>query len=60
MKTIQLCPAEPERDSGQIATLISSQEDEPTSESGLKEDYEKITSAMLQKSSCRVLSAKCK
>ena len=40
-KTILLRPAEPERDFGQIAALISSQEDEPTSESALKEDYEK-------------------
>jgi GNAT superfamily N-acetyltransferase len=39
MKTIVLRPAEPERDFGQIAALISSQEDEKTSEAGLKEDY---------------------
>jgi GNAT superfamily N-acetyltransferase len=40
-KTILLRPADPERDFDQIATLISSQEDEPTTEAGLKEDYEK-------------------
>jgi len=40
-KTILLRPADPEHDFGQIAILISSQEDEPTSESGLREDYEK-------------------
>jgi GNAT superfamily N-acetyltransferase len=41
MKTIRLRPVEPERDFGQIAAMISSQEDEPTTEAGLKEDYAK-------------------
>jgi GNAT superfamily N-acetyltransferase len=41
MKTIILRPAEAERDFGQIATLISSQEDEPSSEKDLMKDYEK-------------------
>lgn len=41
MKTIILRPADPERDFGQIAALISSQEDWHTSESSLKEDFEK-------------------
>lgn len=41
MKTIYLRPAEPVRDFGQMATMISSQEDEPTSESGLRDDFEK-------------------
>ena len=40
MNTIRLRPAEPERDFGQLATWFSSLEDEPTSEPGLKEDYE--------------------
>jgi GNAT superfamily N-acetyltransferase len=41
MKTVHVRPAAPERDFGQIAALISSQEDEPTTEAGLKEDCEK-------------------
>ncbi len=41
MKSIILQPADPERDFGQIAALISSQEDEPTSEQELNEDFEK-------------------
>jgi GNAT superfamily N-acetyltransferase len=41
MMNIHLLPAQPERDFGQIAVLISSQEDEPTTEAGLKEDCEK-------------------
>ena len=40
MKTINLRPTEPERDFRQIAALFSSQQDEPTSELGLKADYE--------------------
>jgi GNAT superfamily N-acetyltransferase/RimJ/RimL family protein N-acetyltransferase len=40
MKSIHLRPAEPEKDFGEIAVLISSQEDEPTTEAGLREDYE--------------------
>jgi GNAT superfamily N-acetyltransferase/RimJ/RimL family protein N-acetyltransferase len=39
MKTILIRPADPEHDFGQIASLISSQEDEPTSEAELKDDY---------------------
>jgi GNAT superfamily N-acetyltransferase len=40
MKTITLRPAEPESDFGQLAALFSSEQDEPTSEPGLKADYE--------------------
>lgn len=40
MKTITLRPAEPERDFGQIAALFSLEQDEPTSEPALKEEYE--------------------
>jgi GNAT superfamily N-acetyltransferase len=36
----KLRPAEPVRDFGQLAALFTSEQDEPTSESGLKEDYE--------------------
>jgi mycothiol synthase len=39
MKTITLRPAEPKRDFGQLAALFSLEQDEPTSESGLREDY---------------------
>ena len=48
MKTIILRPAEPERDFGQLAALFSSWEDEPTSEPGLKEDYEKQRERIIQ------------
>ncbi len=41
MKTINLRPINPKRDFGQIAILISSQEDETTTEDALKADYEK-------------------
>ncbi|HEX6269499.1 MAG TPA: GNAT family N-acetyltransferase [Anaerolineales bacterium] len=40
MKTITLRPAEPERDFGQLAALFSLEQDEPTSETGLRADYE--------------------
>jgi hypothetical protein len=40
MKNIKLRPAELERDFGQLAALFSLEQDEPTSESGLKIDYE--------------------
>jgi GNAT superfamily N-acetyltransferase len=40
VKTIHLRPAQVEDDFGQIAALISNQEDEPTSEPALKQDYE--------------------
>lgn len=40
MKTISLRPVEPERDFGQLASLFTSEQDEPTSESGLMADYE--------------------
>jgi GNAT superfamily N-acetyltransferase len=40
METISLRPSEPERDFGQIATLITLEQDEPTTESALKADYE--------------------
>jgi RimJ/RimL family protein N-acetyltransferase/L-amino acid N-acyltransferase YncA len=41
MRTILIRPAEPERDFGQIAALISSQEDERTSEAELIKDLAK-------------------
>ena len=40
MKLITLRPAELERDFGQLAVLFSLEQDEPTSEPGLKVDYE--------------------
>ena len=40
MKTITLRPAELERDFGQLAVWFSILEDEPTTEPGLKVDYE--------------------
>ncbi len=39
-KNITLRPVEPERDFGQLAALFSSEQDEPTSEAGLKVDYQ--------------------
>lgn len=41
MKTITLRPAEPERDFGQLAELFSSEEEQQTTEAGLRQDYEK-------------------
>ena len=40
MKTITLRTAEPKRDFGQMAVLFSLEQDEPTSETALMEDYE--------------------
>ena len=40
MKTIVLRPADPELDFRQLAALFSLEQDEPTSEPGLKLDYE--------------------
>jgi GNAT superfamily N-acetyltransferase len=40
MKPLTLRPAQLERDFGQLATLFSLEQDEPTSEHGLKADYE--------------------
>jgi mycothiol synthase len=40
MTIIHLSPVSPEQDFREIAYLISSQEDEPTTETGLREDYE--------------------
>ena len=40
MKTITLRPADLERDFGEIAALFSLEQDAPTSEAALKEDYE--------------------
>jgi len=40
MKPVTLRPADLERDFGQIAALFSLEQDEPTSEPGLKLDYE--------------------
>lgn len=39
MPSINLRPAEPERDFAELAALFSTQEDEPTTQSGLKEYY---------------------
>jgi GNAT superfamily N-acetyltransferase len=41
MTSIHLRPAEPEKDFGEIARLLSSQEDAPTSAADLREEYEK-------------------
>ncbi len=41
MTIVYLRPAAPEQDFGEIALLISSQEDDPTTEADLREDYEK-------------------
>ncbi len=40
MKTIMLRPIEPERDFGQLAVLFTREQDGPTTEPGLKTDYE--------------------
>jgi GNAT superfamily N-acetyltransferase len=40
MNSLHLRPTEPARDFAEIAALISSQEDDPTTEAALKEDYE--------------------
>lgn len=40
MDTIHLRPFNPDRDFAEIAALISSQEDDPTAEKDLREDYE--------------------
>jgi GNAT superfamily N-acetyltransferase/RimJ/RimL family protein N-acetyltransferase len=42
MKTIKFRPAEPDRDFAQLAAWFTSIEDEATTESGLKEYYEKV------------------
>ncbi len=49
MKTIHLRPAEPERDFGELAAWFSSLEDEPTTEPGLKEEYEKYRQRIIAK-----------
>jgi len=41
MKSIHYRPASPEKDFKEIAALISSQEDEPTTEAGVREDYKR-------------------
>ena len=48
MTTFHLRPAVPESDFGQIAVLISSQEDDPTLESDLGEDYEKQRESLIR------------
>jgi GNAT superfamily N-acetyltransferase len=48
MTTFHLRPAVPESDFGQIAVLISSQEDEPTLESDLREDHEKHRESLIR------------
>jgi GNAT superfamily N-acetyltransferase len=48
MKNIHLRPSSPEKDFAEIALLISSQEDEPTTQAGLKEDYEKHTELLIR------------
>ncbi|RPI32469.1 MAG: GNAT family N-acetyltransferase, partial [Chloroflexota bacterium] len=49
MKTIALRPGEPERDFGQLVTWFSYLEDEPTSEAGLKEEFEQKRERIFQK-----------
>jgi len=49
MKTIQLRPADPERDFGQIAALFNTyNNDQTTTEAGLKEDYAKDKERIIQ------------
>ena len=48
MNSIHLRPAVPEKDFGEIAALISSQEDVATSEAGLREDYEAHQESVVQ------------
>ena len=48
MKTITLRPAELERDFSQLAALFSLEQDEPTSESGLKADYEDVKERIIR------------
>ena len=48
MKDIHLRPTEPARDFAEIAALISSQEDDPTSEAALREDYEAHQESILR------------
>jgi len=49
MKKIYMHAAEPDRDFGQLAAWFSSLEDEPTTEAGLKDEYEKIKARIIQK-----------
>ena len=49
MQTIVLRPAEPGRDFGQLAVWFSTLEDEPTSEPGLREEYEKYKERITQR-----------
>jgi len=49
MNPIHLRPGDPERDFGQLAALFSSQQDEPTTEAELKEEYKKDGERVLQK-----------
>ena len=39
MDTLHLRPVEPERDFGQLAALFTTEQDEPTTETSLKDDY---------------------
>ena len=39
MSTVHLRPANLERDFGQLATLFTAEQDEPTTEQGLRDDY---------------------
>ena len=48
MKSMQLRPAVPEKDFEQIAILISSQEDEPSTAASLREDYEKDKDSIIR------------
>ncbi len=49
MKTVILRPADPERDFGQLAAWFSILEDEPTTEPGLREYYEKQKERIIQR-----------
>ena len=48
MKSINLRPTSPDKDFGEIALLISSQEDDPTTESALREDYEQHKDSLVK------------
>lgn len=48
MKTILLRPAEPERDFGQLAAWFTSILDDPTTETGLQEDYTRNQSRIIR------------
>ena len=49
MTTITLRPAEPEKDFAQLAAWFTSIEDEPSTETGLKEYYQKVQERVTQR-----------